>query len=79
MTKTILVTGASGYIGSHCIVQLLKDNYQVVGVDNLANSKQEAIKVLQEVAGKTITFYELDLVSSAELSEVFSKVCSIEL
>ena len=48
----ILVTGGAGYIGSHTCLELLKDGYEVVVVDNLANSKEESLKRVQELAGK---------------------------
>jgi UDP-glucose 4-epimerase len=59
--KTILVTGASGYIGSHTCVELLASGYSVVALDNLSNSSQEALKRVEKIAGATIPFYEADV------------------
>jgi UDP-glucose 4-epimerase len=59
--KTILVTGASGYIGTHTCVELLASGYSVVALDNLSNSSQEALKRVEKIAGATIPFYEADV------------------
>ncbi len=56
----ILVTGGAGYIGSHTCVELLENGYEVVIVDNLYNSSKKAIERIQEITGKTVTFYEKD-------------------
>ena len=58
---TILVTGGAGYIGSHTCVQLLDAGYDVVVVDNLCNSCKESLKRVEEITGKKLTFYEVDL------------------
>lgn len=68
----ILVTGGAGYIGSHTCLELLKDGYEVVVVDNLSNSKEESLKRVQELAGKTLTFHEVDLLDKKSLDAVFS-------
>ena len=52
----ILVTGGSGYIGSHTVLELLNKNYEVVVVDNLSNSSKESLKRVQQITGKTVTF-----------------------
>jgi UDP-glucose 4-epimerase len=59
--KTILVTGASGYIGSHTCVELLADGYSVVALDNLSNSSPEALKRVEKITGRVIPFYEADV------------------
>ena len=69
--KTILVTGAAGYIGSHTCVELLANGYQVVGIDNLCNSKTEAIERVKSIANKPLSFYEVDILDKQELSTVF--------
>lgn len=59
--KTILVTGASGYIGSHTCVELLTAGYSVVALDNLSNSSPEALKRVEKITGHVIPFYEVDV------------------
>lgn len=59
--KTILVTGASGYIGSHTCVELLSAGYSVVALDNLSNSSTEALKRVEKITGHVIPFYEVDV------------------
>lgn len=69
----ILVTGGAGYIGSHTCVQLLENNDEVVIIDNLYNSCEEALNRVEEITGKTLTFYEGDLLDQARLEEIFEK------
>lgn len=75
----ILVTGGTGYIGSHTCVELLKNNYDIVLVDNLSNSKREVIDKIKMIAddlGKpdvNIPFYQLDLCEKDSLRTVFQK------
>lgn len=59
--KTILVTGASGYIGSHTCVELLSAGYSVIALDNLCNSSPEALKRVEKITGCVIPFYEADV------------------
>ena len=69
---TVLVTGGAGYIGSHTVVELLEAGYDVVVVDNLCNSNEEALRRVQEIANRTLTFYPYDVRDKAKLEEVFS-------
>lgn len=71
--KTILVTGGAGYIGSHACVELLQSGYKVIVVDNLSNSKHEALARIQEITGKALVFYQHDIRDKAALTEVFSR------
>ena len=71
--ETILVTGGAGYIGSHTCVELLKVGFNVVVVDNLANSKKESLNRVQQITGKTLLFHEIDLLDQDELDQVFRK------
>ena len=67
----ILVTGGAGYIGSHTCIELLNAGYDVVVVDNLCNSCKESLKRVEEITGKSLTFYEVDLLDQAGLKRVF--------
>ncbi len=68
----ILVTGGAGYIGSHTCVELLKAGYEIIVVDNLSNSKEESLRRVQELAGKTLDFHKVDLTDRKALETVFS-------
>src|SRR5688572_14137731 len=57
----ILVTGGAGYIGSHTAVLLLEAGHDVVVVDNLANSRSEAVRRIAEIAGRDVDFHQVDL------------------
>ena len=67
----ILVPGGAGYIGSHTCVELLNNDYEVVVVDNLYNSCEEALNRVEKITGKTLTFYEGDLLDQDLLEEIF--------
>jgi len=69
----ILVTGGAGYIGSHTCVELLNAGYEVIVVDNLINSSQKALERVQEITGKKLTFYKVDLLDKAALDNIFQK------
>ena len=69
---TILVTGGSGYIGSHTVLELLNKNYDVVVVDNFSNSSYESLRRVQKITGKTVTFYEADIRDVAAMENIFS-------
>jgi UDP-glucose 4-epimerase len=69
--KTILVTGGAGYIGSHTCLELLEAGYQVVVIDNLSNSKIESLTRVQNIAAKSLSFVELDVLDKAAMAEVF--------
>ena len=69
--STILVTGGAGYIGSHTCVELLNVGHDVVVVDNLCNSSEESLKRVEEITGKPVTFYEVDLLDKEGLGKVF--------
>ncbi|NKQ36491.1 MAG: UDP-glucose 4-epimerase GalE [Chloroflexi bacterium] len=68
----ILVTGGAGYIGSHTTVELLIAGHEVIVVDNLTNSKGEALRRVEEIAGRPLTFYQTDLLDAAGLDAVFA-------
>lgn len=69
----ILVTGGAGYIGSHTIVELVKDNHEVVIVDNLSNSSRSALDRLKTITGKEFPFYEIDCCDKNTLRNVFDE------
>ena len=71
MNKKILVTGGTGYIGSHTVVEFLDRNYQVVVVDNLSNSKLSVVGRVKRITNKYFDFYQLDLLDKAKLVKVF--------
>jgi len=68
----ILVTGGAGYIGSHTCVELLNAGYEVIVVDNLSNSKEESLRRVQDLTGKTLEFHRVDLLDEESLSGVFA-------
>ncbi len=73
MKMSVLVTGGAGYIGSHTCVELLTAGYDVVVADNLSNSKEEALQRVQEISGKPLKFYRVDLLDKPALEEIFIK------
>ncbi len=73
MSSKILVTGGTGYIGSHTVVELQKAGHEVVIIDNLSNSKKEVIDKIAQITGKTPTFHKVDLLDAKALDGVFAK------
>lgn len=67
----ILVTGGLGYIGSHTVVDLIKNNHEVTIVDNLINSKIEVLDTLEKITNKKITFYKIDVTDEDKIEVVF--------
>ena len=67
----IFVTGGAGYIGSHTCVELLNMDYEVIVMDNLSNSSKESLKGVEDITGKELLFYEIDLLDKRALEEVF--------
>ncbi len=76
--STILVTGGTGYIGSHTTVELMESGMDVVIIDNLENSKKEVIDGITEISGKKPHFEEVDLRNRAATFAVFEKYPDIE-
>ncbi|HOI25811.1 MAG TPA: UDP-glucose 4-epimerase GalE [Caldisericia bacterium] len=67
----ILVTGGTGFIGSHCCVALLEAGYSVIVADNLSNSKAEVIDQIQAITNKQIPFYQIDVTDSDLVESLF--------
>lgn len=69
----ILITGGTGYIGSHTVVELLAKGHEVVIIDNYSNSKPEVLNRLKRITGIDVPFYEVDLLNETALCEVFER------
>lgn len=69
----ILVTGGAGFIGSHTCVELLHAGYDVIILDNLCNSKEEAVRRIETITGKQVKFYPNSLLDEAAVERVFSE------
>ena len=69
----ILVTGGTGYIGSHTVVELLNNGYEVVIIDDFSNSKPETLDKMEKITGKSIHFYQLNLCDKEGLRKIFKE------
>ena len=69
----ILLTGGTGYIGSHTAVELLNSNNEVVIIDNLCNSKEDVVDKIKQITGKEPKFYKVDLLDKDSLNRVFEE------
>ena len=69
--RNILVTGGTGYIGSHTVVELLNNEHNVIIVDNLSNSKKEVLKRIEKITGKKPIFYKADIRDKKALEYIF--------
>lgn len=69
----ILVTGGTGFIGSHTSATLLAAGYDIVIVDNLSNSKQAAVERIEKISGKAVKFYEADICDYEAMTRIFSE------
>lgn len=69
----ILVTGGAGFIGSHTCVELLNAGYEIAVIDNLCNSKKETIGKIEQITGKSIKFYEEDLLCRDKVEMIFEQ------
>lgn len=69
----ILVTGGTGYIGSHTCVELIQSGHEVVIVDNLYNSSKDVLDKIETITGSKPTFYEVDILDYDKLQKVFDE------
>lgn len=79
MKEKILVTGGTGYIGSHTVVELQNAGYEVVIIDNLSNSSADVVDNIEKVSGIRPAFEKLDCLDYAGLDAVFAKYKGIKL
>lgn len=70
---SVLVTGGAGFIGSHTLISLVNAGFDPIVVDNLSNSKREALSRVEKIVGKKIKFYENDVRDEAALDKIFSE------
>ena len=78
MKQTILVTGGTGFIGSHTTVELINAGYKVVIVDNLSNSNANVVDGIEEITGVRPAFEQVDCCDYAAMESVFNKYSDIE-
>lgn len=71
--ERILVTGGTGYIGSHTIIELYKKGYEIDVLDNLFNSKVAVLDKIEKICGKKPDFYKIDLCDYEKMDELFAK------
>lgn len=71
--KTILVTGGTGFIGSHTVLELINEGYEVIIIDSLINSKKIVLDRIEKITKKKPIFYQFDLREEDKLKEVFNK------
>lgn len=77
MNKKVLVTGGTGFIGSHTVVELINNGFEPVIVDNLSNSKKEVLEGIKAITGRDVPFHQLDLSIEADVKTLFSKESGI--
>lgn len=75
---SILVTGGTGYIGSHTVVELQNAGYEAVIIDNLSNSNPEVLNRIEKITGKSPKFYEADIRDKEALKKIFDENPDIE-
>ena len=71
--KKVLVTGGCGYIGSHTIVDLIDNGFEVISIDNLINSTKAPLKGIEKITGKKVKNYKIDLCDEKKLKRVFEE------
>lgn len=68
----VLLTGGLGFIGSHCAVELIKQNYQVIIIDNLSNSSIDVLENIKNITNVKPIFYNYDLTNEPQINDVFN-------
>jgi len=76
--KRILVTGGTGFIGSHTVVELQQSGFEVIIADNLSNSRIEVLDKIEKITGVRPDFRKIDLSEQSETKEFFSQYSEIE-
>jgi len=72
MSKTILVTGGAGYIGSHTIIEILETtDFKVISVDNYSNSSELTYSRIEKITNKSVTYHNIDLCDFAQTEALF--------
>lgn len=71
--KDILVTGGTGFIGSHTCVELIEAGYSIIVVDNLSNSKEESLSRIYQITGQKIKFYKADILDEDAIDKIFDE------
>lgn len=74
----ILVTGGLGYIGSHTVVELIKNDFEVIVIDNLSNSRLNTLESINRITGVIPTFYKVEMLNIEELRNIFLKEKNIQ-
>ena len=72
MNDKIIVTGGCGYIGSHTVIELIENNYEVVILDDFSNSSEETLNRIEKITGKKPSFINIDLKDAYKTNEVFN-------
>jgi UDP-glucose 4-epimerase len=70
----VLVTGGTGYIGSHTLIELINNGYDVVSIDNLSRSSSKSLNLIKEITGCTVKNFDVDLCSEKKLSNIFAEL-----
>lgn len=71
--KTILITGGTGYIGSHTVCEIMEKGYNVIVIDNFYNSNPKVLENIKKITNKEFKFYEFDLCNKEKLTKVFEE------